>query len=180
MNLKKIGLLLSDEDDWPVAFEQLHRRLAPRLDYHGGTLSTDVERIRIHPFNLAAPTTYDLVIDRLAYWHYHPREWLKKAALVNGVYLINNPFTFQSMEKHSAYCAMIRLGLPIPDTWLIPAKQGPGHRKVPPHSQPLPRLVRPARHRPPDQLSALHEALRRRRLARRQPRGQRMGADGGL
>jgi hypothetical protein len=129
MNLKKIGLLLSDEDDWPVAFEQLHRRLAPRLDYHGGTLSTDVERIRIHPFNLAAPTTYDLVIDRLAYWHYHPREWLKKAALVNGVYLMNNPFTFQSMEKHSAYCAMIRLGLPIPDTWLIPAKQGPDTEK---------------------------------------------------
>jgi hypothetical protein len=29
-----------------------------------------VERIRIHPFSLRAPTTYDLVIDRLAYWHF--------------------------------------------------------------------------------------------------------------
>jgi hypothetical protein len=121
MNTKKIGLLLSDEDDWPVAFEQLHRRLAWRSD----TLTTQVERIRIHPFNLRAPTGYDLVIDRLAYWHFHPREWLKKAALVNGAYLLNNPFTFQSMEKHSAYCAMIRLGLPIPETWLIPTKLGP-------------------------------------------------------
>ncbi len=129
MNTKKIGLLLSDEDDWPVAFEQLHRRLAPRLNTPGGALATEVERVRIHPFNLRAPTSYDLVIDRLAWWHFHPREWLKKAALVNGVYLLNNPFTFQSMEKHSAYCAMIRLGLPIPDTWLIPTKQGPDTEK---------------------------------------------------
>ena len=62
------------------------------------------------------------MIDRLAYWYYHPREWLKKAALVNGTYLLNTPFTFQSMEKHSAYCAMIRLGLKVPPTMLVPYK----------------------------------------------------------
>ena len=73
MTTKKIGLLLSDEDDWPVAFEQLHARFKPSFAYHGATLTTEVERIRIHPFNLRAPTTYDLVIDRLAYWHFHPR-----------------------------------------------------------------------------------------------------------
>ena len=32
------------------------------------------------------------------------------------------PFTFQSMEKHSAYCAMIRLGLKVPPTTLVPYK----------------------------------------------------------
>ncbi|MEM7347492.1 MAG: hypothetical protein AAF485_24900, partial [Chloroflexota bacterium] len=42
---------------------------------------------------------------------------------------LNNPFTFQSMEKHSAYCAMIRLGLNIPETWLIPPKNGPDTEK---------------------------------------------------
>ncbi len=125
MNSKKIGLLLSDEDDWPVAFEQLHRRFSERSAGRAGLPASTVERIRIHPFNLAAPTSYDLVIDRLAWWHNHAREWLKKAALVNGVTLLNNPFTFQSMEKHSAYSAMIRLGLPIPETWLIPFKTGP-------------------------------------------------------
>ena len=62
------------------------------------------------------------MIDRLAYWYYHPREWLKKAALMNGTYLLNSPFTFQSMEKHSAYCAMLRLGLKIPRTVLVPYK----------------------------------------------------------
>src|SRR5687768_11616789 len=39
---------------------------------------------------------------------------------MNDVYLLNSPFTFQSMEKHSAYCAMIRLGLKVPDTVLVP------------------------------------------------------------
>ena len=63
-----------------------------------------------------------LVIDRLAYWYYHPREWLKKAALMDGTYLLNSPFTFQSMEKHSAYCAMVRLGLKVPETVLVPYK----------------------------------------------------------
>jgi hypothetical protein len=61
-------------------------------------------------------------IDRLAYWYYHPREWLKKVALMDDVYLLNSPFTFQSMEKHSAYCALIRLGMHVPKTVLVPYK----------------------------------------------------------
>ncbi|MEZ4662590.1 MAG: hypothetical protein R2911_33990 [Caldilineaceae bacterium] len=128
MNTKKIGLLLGDEEDWPTAFELLARRF-PSIEYGGQNYKIDVERIRIHPFPLNAATSYNLVIDRLAYWHFNPREWLKKAALINGVYLLNNPFTFQSMEKHSAYCAMIRLGLNIPETWLIPSKVGPDTEK---------------------------------------------------
>ena len=62
------------------------------------------------------------MIDRLAYWYYHPREWLKKVALMDDVYLLNSPFTFQSMEKHAAYCAMMRLGLKVPETVLVPYK----------------------------------------------------------
>jgi len=41
---------------------------------------------------------------------------------MDGVYLLNSPFTFQSMEKHAAYCAMMRLGLRVPDTVLVPYK----------------------------------------------------------
>jgi hypothetical protein len=41
---------------------------------------------------------------------------------MDGVYLLNSPFTFQSMEKHAAYCAMMRLGLKVPDTVLVPFK----------------------------------------------------------
>src|SRR3954454_16775726 len=126
-----LGLLLGTEEDWPGAFEQLVRRLDPALDVDGTTHRYDVERITIEPFDLRQPSRYDLVVDRLAYWYYVPREWLKKVALMDDVYLLNNPFTFQSMEKHAAYCAMIRLGLKVPETWLIPHKEPPDNPRFP-------------------------------------------------
>jgi hypothetical protein len=117
-----IGLLLGAEEDWPQAFEALLRRVGPVSDKTGTTHEFGSERLTIEPFDLNDPVRVGLVIDRLAYWYYHPREWLKKAALMNGTYLLNSPFTFQSMEKHSAYCAMLRLGLKIPRTVLVPYK----------------------------------------------------------
>src|SRR5690242_3820651 len=116
-----IGLLLGTEDDWPSAFTEILRRLGP-VEGLGGPHAFDVERITIEPFSLRDRPRYDLVIDRLAYWYYHPREWLKKVALMDDVYLLNSPFTFQSMEKHAAYCAMMRLGLRVPETVLVPYK----------------------------------------------------------
>ncbi|GAA1142742.1 hypothetical protein GCM10009630_46530 [Kribbella jejuensis] len=116
-----IGLLLGAEEDWPRAFEALLQRVGPvTIDGHEHEFGS--RRLTIEPFDLTDPVRVGLVIDRLAYWYYHPREWLKKAALMNGTYLLNSPFTFQSMEKHSAYCAMLRLGLKIPRTVLVPYK----------------------------------------------------------
>src|SRR4029077_21296403 len=77
------------------------------------------------PFDLRAKPRYDLVIDRLGWWYEIAREWVKKAALMDDVYLLNNPFTFQAMEKHSAYCALMRLGIRVPETWLIPQQTPP-------------------------------------------------------
>ena len=123
-----IGLLLGTEDDWPRAFETLVGRLGA-IQHRGTPHQIATERITIEPFDLRAPVRYDVVIDRLAWWYYHPREWLKKAALVDDTYLLNNPFTFQAMEKHSAYCAMIRLGFDIPPTVLVPYKNPVDHEK---------------------------------------------------
>jgi len=117
-----IGLLLGTEDDWPTAFDEILRRLGPVDGPDGGRHAFDTERITIEPFSLRDRPRYHLVIDRLAYWYYHPREWLKKIAMMDGVYLLNSPFTFQSMEKHAAYCAMMRLGLKVPETVLVPFK----------------------------------------------------------
>jgi hypothetical protein len=117
-----IGLLLGTEDDWPRAYEALLRRVGVVTDPQGRTHRTRSVRVTIEPFNLRDSPKHDLVIDRLAYWYYHPREWLKKIALMDDVYLLNSPFTFQSMEKHAAYCAMLRLGLKVPETVLVPFK----------------------------------------------------------
>src|SRR3954465_9970853 len=124
-----IGLLLGAEEDWPTAFEALARRLGVLHDAQGRSHSLRTERVTIEPFNLRDTARQELVIDRLAYWYYPPREWLKKAALMDDVYLLNSSFTFQSMEKHAAYCAMLRLGLKVPRTVLVPPKDPVDHTK---------------------------------------------------
>ena len=124
-----IGLLLGAEGDWPTAFEALTRRLGTVTAPDGARHALATERMTIEPFNLRDKPRHDLVIDRLAHWYYHPREWLKKVALMDDVYLLNNPFTFQAMEKHSAYCAMMRLGMKVPETWLVPHKQPPADER---------------------------------------------------
>ena len=124
-----IGLLLGTEEDWPRAFETLLSRIGPIKDASGTTHTVTSERITMEPFDLRDKPRYDLVIDRLAYWYYLPREWLKKVALMDDVYLLNSPFTFQSMEKHAAYCAMLRLGLKVPQTVLVPHKNPPDNAR---------------------------------------------------
>jgi hypothetical protein len=124
-----VGMLLGTEEDWPTAFETLLARLGPIKDASGTTHCVNVERITMEPFDLRDKPRYELVIDRLAYWYYLPREWLKKVALMDDVYLLNSPFTFQSMEKHAAYCAMLRLGLKVPRTVLVPHKNPPDNAR---------------------------------------------------
>jgi hypothetical protein len=122
-----IGLMLGAEDDWPVVFEALVRRAKLDLKVGSARHTFATQRVNIEPFDLRAKTPFDIVIDRAAWWYPVAREWLKKAALMDEVYLLNNPFTFQSMEKHTAYCAMLRLGMNVPETWLLPHKVGPSN-----------------------------------------------------
>ena len=129
-----IGLLLGTEEDWPRAFEHLLAQVGP-IEHGGETHELTTERITNEPFDLRSKPRYSLVIDRLGWWYTVPREWLKKVSLMDDVYLLNNPFTFQAMEKHSAYCAMMRLGLNVPATWLIPHKSPPVNERFQPTAE---------------------------------------------
>jgi hypothetical protein len=129
-----IGLLLATEEDWPGAFEAILGRVGP-LRYGGETHELAAARILNEPFDLRSKPRYTLVIDRLSWWYDLPREWLKKIALLDDAYLLNNPFTFQAMEKHAAYCAMIRLGLHVPETWLLPHKLPPDNPRYVPMAE---------------------------------------------
>ena len=164
-----VGLLLGTEEDWPTAFETLVSRLGPIADASGTKHRVTTERITMEPFDLRDKPRYDLVVDRLAYWYYLPREWLKKVALMDDVYLLNSPFTFQSMEKHAAYCAMLRLGLKVPADRPRPAQEPARQRALRLHGGQVQPAVRPRRDRRADRLPAVHEALRRRPVDRRQP-----------
>jgi len=129
-----IGLLLGTEEDWPTTYEALMARVGT-VSWRGEEHRFATERIVNEPFDLRYRPRYRLVIDRLAWWYDLPRAWLKKIALMDDVYLLNNPFTFQSMEKHSAYCAMMRLGLRVPDTWIVPHKVPPENPRFRPTAE---------------------------------------------
>jgi len=120
---RRIGLSLGADLCWPICFEEMLKRLDLGLKIGGDTVSFEVERVTIEPFDLRQPCRYDVVIDRLTHWYALSREWIKKAVVMDDLYVFNNPWAIQAMEKHTTYGAMMRLGLPVPETWLIPPKE---------------------------------------------------------
>lgn len=119
---KRIGLSLGADLCWPICFEELLARLALAIPVGGDTISFAVERVTIEPFDLRQPCPYDVVLDRLTHWYHTSREWIKKAVVMDDLYVLNNPWSLQANEKHTSYCAMMRLGMPVPDTWMLPPK----------------------------------------------------------
>ncbi|HVS02982.1 MAG TPA: hypothetical protein VMT16_09450 [Thermoanaerobaculia bacterium] len=118
-----IGLSLGADLCWPLCFEEIVGRLDLTVPWRGDAVRVAVERVTIEPFDLAQPTKYAVVLDRVTHWYHTSREWVKKAVLLDDVYVLNNPWTIQSMEKQTTYCAMMRLGMPVPRTWMVPPKE---------------------------------------------------------
>lgn len=121
--VRRIGLSLGADLCWPVCFEEILKRMKLALPIGGDTVRFEVERVTIEPFDLAQPVRYDVVLDRLTHWYHTSREWIKKAVVMNDLYVLNNPWSIQANEKHTSYAAMMRLGFPVPPTWLLPPKE---------------------------------------------------------
>ena len=119
---RTIGLSLGADICWPLCYEAIVKKLDLAIPWQGDTVGVDVERVTIEPFDLRQPCKYDMVLDRLTHWYHPTREWIKKAIVMDGLYVLNNPWSVQANEKHTTYAAMARLGMPIPDTWMIPPK----------------------------------------------------------
>ncbi|WP_197431134.1 ATP-grasp domain-containing protein [Aliiruegeria sabulilitoris] len=120
---KQVGLSLGADICWPIAYESLFEALTrDGLKIGKNTYDFALERVTIEPFSLHQPVKYDVVIDRLTHWYSTSREWIKKAILMDDLYVYNNPWSLQSNEKHTSYAAMLRLGLPVPETWMLPPK----------------------------------------------------------
>jgi len=119
---RKIGLSLGADICWPICYEEIVRKLDLAIPIEGNRVRFQVERVSIEPFDLRQPCEYDVVVDRLTHWLHSSREWIKKSIIMDGLYVFNNPWSVQSMEKCTTYCAMMHLGFPIPETWLLPPK----------------------------------------------------------
>ena len=161
-----IGLSLGADICWPIAYESLLEGLKLDFEHGGDRLTFACERVTIEPFDLRQPVKYDVVIDRLTHWYSISREWIKKAIVLNDLYVYNNPWSIQANEKHTSYCR-------------DDAARAAGARDLDAAGQGLRARRRPradaAAVRPPvlargdrreDRLPVLHEALPRRRLAR--------------
>ena len=120
---RKIGLSLGADICWPICFEELLKKLDLNLPIDGNLVKIESSRVEIEPFDLSMDCKYDVVIDRLTHWYHTSREWIKTKILVDDLYVFNNPWSLQSMEKQTTYAAMMRLGFPVPDTWMIPPKR---------------------------------------------------------
>src|ERR1051326_9351847 len=123
--VRRIRLSIGAAISWRLCFEALMRKLDLRIPEGktGDPIRFEVERVFIEPYDLRQGCKYDVVVDRLTHWYHTSREWIKKAVLMDGLYVFNNPWSVQAMEKHSSYCAMLHLGFPIPDTWMLPPKE---------------------------------------------------------
>jgi hypothetical protein len=121
---RKIGLSLGADICWPGCYEEIVQRLDLSLPKgRGETIRFEIERVTVEPFDLQQPCRYDVVLDRLTHWFHTSREWIKKAVILDGLYVLNNPWALQSMEKHTTYAAMMKLGLPVPRTFLVPPRE---------------------------------------------------------
>jgi hypothetical protein len=120
---RQIGLSLGADICWAAAYEDILQRLDLAIPQGKDEIRFETSRVTIEPFDLKQPVRYDVVIDRLTHWMHTSREWIKKAVIMDGLYVLNNPWSLQSMEKHTTYAAMMKLGLPVPETWMIPPKQ---------------------------------------------------------
>jgi len=120
---RRIGLSLGADICWPLCFEGILEDLDLTIPHEQDEIRIIVERLTIEPFDLRQDCRFDVLLDRLTHWYHISREWIKKAVLMDDLYVFNNPWSLQSMEKHTSYCAMMRLGLPVPDTWMVPPKE---------------------------------------------------------
>jgi hypothetical protein len=114
--LKKIGVLFGMENTFPGA-------LVDRIN------SMHIEDIRaefvsVGGVQMAVPSDYAVIIDRISHEMAFYRAWLKNAVL-HGTQVINNPFWLSADDKFFNYSLASKLGVAVPRTVLLPHKQYP-------------------------------------------------------
>lgn len=114
---RTIGLLCGREYSFPPAFiERVNRIGAP----HGIT----AEMVMLGGTRMDELARYRVIVDRISHEVEYYRGAMKQAVL-QGTYVINNPFWWTADDKFFNYSLMARLGIAIPRTVLLPQKAYP-------------------------------------------------------
>jgi hypothetical protein len=110
---KKIGLIIGQEWDWPEAFMDA---------VNNGDSNMTAELVKLGGTFMGEPCQYNLIIDRISHEIPYYRAYLEYA-LLEGVYIINNPYTTSADSKFSCTSLVNHLGLNSPRTIILPNKQ---------------------------------------------------------
>jgi hypothetical protein len=122
----KIGLLCGREHSFPPAFLE---RVSTLGREHGIT----AEMVSLGGTRMLEPAHYAVILDRISHEVEYYRAYLKHAVL-QGAYVINNPFWWTADDKFFNYSVMAKLGLAIPKTVLLPQKDYPKDVDLAPES----------------------------------------------
>jgi hypothetical protein len=114
--MKKIGILFGFENSFPQAFvERINSKNIKGIV---------AEAVSVDVLQQADPTDYTVIVDRISQDVPFYRAYLKNAAL-NGTAVINNPFWWSADEKFFNNCLSVKLGVPVPNTVLLPSYERP-------------------------------------------------------
>jgi hypothetical protein len=114
---KRIGLLVGREYSFPPAF-------MARVNELGAPHGITAEMVTWGGTKMDEPARYAVIVDRISHEVEYYRGALKHAVL-QGTYVINNPFWWTADDKYFNYAVMSKLGCAIPKTVLLPQKDYP-------------------------------------------------------
>jgi len=114
--MKKVGILHGMENTFPQAFVERVNQLDGK--------NVVAESVLIDRVVQGEATDYAVIIDRISQDVPFYRAFLKNAALC-GTAVINNPFWWSADEKFFNNALAIKLGVPVPNTILMPSKERP-------------------------------------------------------
>jgi hypothetical protein len=122
----KIGLVCGREYSFPPAFIE-------RVNQLGQPHGITAEMAKFGGTIMDAPAEYRVIVDRISHEVEYYRGALKHAVL-QGTYVINNPFWWTADDKYFNYSVMHKLGVAIPRTVLLPQKGYPANVDLTPES----------------------------------------------
>jgi len=109
----KIGLIVGREWSWPPAFiEEVRRR-------DEGVVA---EYVKLGGTRMNEPCPYRVIVDRISHEVPYYRAYLKNAVL-QGTYVINDPFMWSADDKFFEASLADKLGVAHPKTVVLPNKE---------------------------------------------------------
>lgn len=122
----QIGLMVGREHAFPPAF-------IARVNELGRPHGITADFVKLGGTRMGEPARYRVIVDRISHEVDYYRGYLKHAVL-EGTYVINNPFWWTADDKFFNYSVMAKLGVAVPKTVLLPQKAYPADVDILPES----------------------------------------------